>query len=430
MTDIVEQPTWGTVVPLLGDDWQTALPDAPSPYYVVTDEGWYKHIRTDAGRWVTRTYKKPPRLAKLGNTQGMGNFDGIRIPATIYAQAVDFFRRIFATHHTEAEVLITQHRTTKEYRLFVPTQRVSHGGVVSMYNPKHIDRDYLVVGTFHSHCDFSPNHSSIDEGDARDMDGIHGVIGYLTKDIPEMTLMVASNGILFPFKDVTDIVDTSDLTAATAPAWWDRFMVFGAPKEEDRPDWIDDDNWDKWMGRRKPKAPVGFQPQGHFSDVRPPSSGHQMDMASWFQDNDDYAFDPGSKTWRYIGGSRMTSESMLFNRQQANRPDPRWANDGALLPTGFKRDEDDLDEDAYWEAMLGPEFVESLMTSGLFGEDDLQMAIDMFPESGDPEFWIRDMALKLQWAVEWLNLQGMDLEVVDRQAVKAPAAPPALLQAP
>ena len=421
MTAPATNITWGDIIPLMSDEWLD-LPDVQVPYYVDAKNGYYLHTRTDAGRWVTPAGKLPPRLKALSTQAGVGYFDGLRIPASIYAQAVHFFRRVYDAHHTEAEVLITQHNETKEYRLFVPTQRVSHGGVVSMYKAAHVDPAYLVVGTFHSHCDFSAYHSSTDEGDARDMDGIHGTIGYLKRDEPELALMVASRGVLFHYKNPEDVVDTSDLTAGTSPEWWDRFMVFGAPKEEDRPTWVDNQTWDRWMGRPKPKPVTQQQHHQNWTGFQAPSwTKHQPETPTGWPDDEDlatnrwmeaqgYRYDPGLRTYRWAGPEyQITKESEEFNLQHlrllAQNPNPHWDKDGALLP-----DDKDVPGD-YWENTLGRDFVDDLLDSGLFTEDDLESAIQDYPQSGQREYWTARFTQKAFIACDWLQDHGLKVNL-------------------
>ncbi len=407
MTDLAEvpqapAPAWGDILSLQTDDWHE-LPDVTTPYYIHASDGHFRHSRTDAGRWVTKVHKVPSKLKPIGNYQGVGTFDGQVIPASIYAQAVAFFRRVYDAHHTEAEVLILQHRTTKEYRLFVPTQRVSHGGVYSIYNPRHISREYLVVGTFHSHCDFDPYHSSTDEGDARDMDGIHGTIGFLKSDQPGLALMVASNGVFFNFKDVTDVVDTSDLTAGTAPEFWDRYMVFGTVTDAQRPAWADDETWDRYMGRYK-KPVTQFK-----APVRPPTqrtpTGFQAPQQRQF------------KRWEASDVAYLRSRGWLDDSEQL-RESTEFNAGLALLPDG--RDEGREFGDDWWEDALGAKFVDSLFASSLFTEDDLDVAVDNYPESATPEFWIKRFTGKLFAAADWLATQGVAVKLDVKDKRKTP----------
>ncbi len=415
MTDLIEAPKWGDVVELTIDD-PMALPDVPHPYYIQAEEGFFKHQRNATGRWITKS-KTPNRIKALGNKEGYGRFDADRIPAHIYAQAVDFFKRIWHAHKTEAEVIITQHRDTKEYRLFVPTQRVSHGGVTSIYNPAHIDPNYLVVGTFHSHCDMSAFHSSTDEGDASDMDGIHGTVGYVNREVPELAVMVAASGVLFNFKDVTEVVDTSDLSASKAPLWWDRYMVFHQVTDAERPDWVDDKTWDAFMWRNKDSKRYNSTPKKvddrhwgwddddlaswlNSDDAEARATGYSQSTIEWMRANG-YTYDSDMRTFRWSGtGTGMDKDSVDFNTRRSHLR-------SLAAPKNDKLVGDDED---YWEDTLGQKFVSDMFQTGLFTEDDLDKADDM-PAAGTEAFWLRVFEDKLTDAAAFLTKYGVKVKV-------------------
>jgi hypothetical protein len=394
-------PAWGDIVPLTSADW-VDLPDVQVPYYVYADEGLYLHRRITLGRGLVKHSKRPSKLQKVGNWHGSFIWDAERIPTTIYAQAISFFRRTWDAHKTESEVIITQHIETKAFRLYVPTQRVSHGGVYSIYDPRTIDRAYLVVGTMHSHPG-SAFHSSTDEGDARDMDGVHLTIGFLDRENPETAAMVALNGKFFHFKDPDDIVDRSNLAAATAPPWWDRYVITGQVTDDHRQaiaPYADDETWERFMGRyRRPQpAPQPIRPP--FQNVPTPQYRETIDHMSWMLDRG-YEYDADTHSYHWVG-SQPLRESTEFNRR---RPDPQWDEEGGLkmLLSGLEED--------YWEDALGKDFVESLFESGLFTEEDLEGAIKDFPESGTPQYWESVFKTKLINAGIWLKEHGIDVQV-------------------
>lgn len=373
-------PAWGDVLALTSSDGWRSLPNSNTPYYITARDGTYLHRKTVLGRGIVRTYKTPKKLAAVGFSNGQFIWDATTIPANIYAQAVDFFRRVWRTHKTEAEVLITKSIATNEYRLFVPTQRVSHGGVYSIYNPTHIANGWLVVGTFHSHCNFSPYHSSTDESDARDMDGIHGTIGYVDRDTPEMALMVALNGTMFHFDDFAGVVDTTDLAAATAPAWWDRYLVFGTVTDADRArlaPYADDDTWDRFMGRYhkpqpdKPKYTESYDWRGYKPSL-------PTNVIPWRGGSEN--------RWTY---SPLLNESKTFNARKSNQQ-----------ITGD-----------YWEDRLGQQFVDELFATELFSADELDDAIDDWPDSGTPTYWHQRVLDKLLVAANYLRAHDYSITV-------------------
>jgi len=204
------------------------VPDPVVPYYAIYKEGVFLHRKTQIGNVLVRQTSLPTNatLAKLGNANGVFQWTGEKIPGKIIAQATDFFTRIYDAHGTEAEVIITMHNDTGEFRLFVPYQRVSGTGVKSLFDAAHIDKNYTVVGSIHSHCNFGAFHSGTDSADAADMDGIHFTIGMLKSNPPQIVAMAVMNKKEFHYSDPNMVADVV-FTGETAPEWWDRYVFPG-----------------------------------------------------------------------------------------------------------------------------------------------------------------------------------------------------------
>lgn len=294
------------------------LPKPVNPYFAVANEGIFLCRDTAIGQVYLP--QKTNRLGKMGYKDGVFHWDAPKIPASIISQAHDFFKRIYMKHHTEAEVIITYHTEKKEFRLFVPRQRVSHTGVKSIYDQSHIQKGWLVVGTLHSHCDFGAFHSGTDSGDASDMDGVHFTIGQVLHSPPQIVAMVVMNGIEFHYKDPSQIADI-EFGTTTSPEWWDQF-VYPGQSPTDKPKsfkTISDADWNNFKGLHvgvvrsnsaiivSPSANKPYTPSNSYQ----PSTGYR----SWDQDtmwDDDWS-----------GFSGMTRESIEFNRrQEANRAKP------------------------------------------------------------------------------------------------------------
>lgn len=122
-----------------------------------------------------------------------------KVPGSIIARAHAFFAKVFAKHGAESYVTLMYSRKTGEYSLWCPKQRVSRGGVRYERNdqPPFAERkelDLQMVGTIHSHCDFSAFHSGTDVGDEEDFDGLHITIGHVNTAEPSMVASIAVNG--------------------------------------------------------------------------------------------------------------------------------------------------------------------------------------------------------------------------------------------
>lgn len=263
----------------LNGDGYDKLPTPKDPYYVIAREGPFLHKKTQIGTALIRQTDLPKSFGRIGYQGGVFNWEGPKVPKEIISSAHDFFKRIFEKHHAEAEVLITMHNETGAFRLFVPYQRVNHSGVKSIYEPSHIDRNYTVVGTIHSHCDFTAFHSGTDSGDASDMDGVHFTIGHVDTETPQIVAMVAMNGKEFHYTKPDDIAEI-EWGTKTSPEWWDQYVYAEGNAPKDKPTslkTITQDHWDEFLGLAlyKPTSVAkswGYQHHGLSGPYRTPQS--------------------------------------------------------------------------------------------------------------------------------------------------------------
>lgn len=332
---------------VLDKDGHENVPEADVPFYLAAGDGPFFLVKpTEIGQVILPERTAPKHLPKLGYAGGVFTWQGPKIPGHIISQAHDFFLRIFTKHHTEAEVLITKHRETSEFRLFVPYQRVSHAGVKSIYEPTHVSREYTVVGTLHSHCDFSAFHSGTDSGDASDMDGVHFTIGQVTKEQPEIVSMVAMNGKEFHYKDPSDIADIAWGTQ-TSPPWWENYVFANNDAPRIKPPSLislTQEHWDEFLGRAlvKPKPIKTLAP--HV--VSSPSTW--MKQPKWERDDNDW------RKWVYGGGKPPEAQANWV----ATDPRIDAALDAAESAGIFNPDEwDDIkdadrDELGYWQGFF------------------------------------------------------------------------------
>jgi hypothetical protein len=100
-----------------------------------------------------------------------------------------FFRKVVEIHHAESNTNLYFNKETQEFKINVPKQSVSHGGVnYKLGSSIYIEgmEDFLCVGTIHSHCDFNSFHSGTDVKDEEDFDGLHCTFG--NNDLDEFTI--------------------------------------------------------------------------------------------------------------------------------------------------------------------------------------------------------------------------------------------------
>ena len=156
----------------------TVLPDDGS-YYVISQNGlWF---RKDTG--IMRGMVK---VDGVGQLEPLVPTIGMRIPVlpeAITLHSLIFFRKVYSKYHAESELQLFYNKDTGKFRLFCPEQTVSYSSVKykpdQWNDPTNNLAGFLLVGTIHSHCNFSASHSSTDLGDERHADGIHITFGHI-----------------------------------------------------------------------------------------------------------------------------------------------------------------------------------------------------------------------------------------------------------
>lgn len=184
------------------------------PYLLPTKKGFMVHRLFHFGR-VLVPIDEAPTIAD----QPPYLWPDINIPAELVGQAWSFFRAIWDARKSEAMVDITWSEE-KGYRLFVPPQRASAGGVKADRKLEHYRGQ--MVGTIHSHCNFGAFHSGTDTHDADGHDGLHVTLGKVDRDQPEQAIMISVAGVRWDF--TPDEVWGSTLPLIQHPHWWERFV--------------------------------------------------------------------------------------------------------------------------------------------------------------------------------------------------------------
>lgn len=171
-------------------------PPKTGTYYLVSKTGIYLHKETKAGNALVPVKGIPwleePTLEfrlKLP-----------KVPALIIGQAWTFFNKVFTKYASESYVTLLYSAKLKEYQLWCPKQKVSFSSVNydRTDQPSYEDRqtnDWQMVGTIHSHCNFSAYHSGTDEHDESTFDGIHITIGHVDRKQFSLAASIAINEV-------------------------------------------------------------------------------------------------------------------------------------------------------------------------------------------------------------------------------------------
>lgn len=443
MTD--ETIKFGSLMRLMKDGW-AGVPDSPNPFHFAGNDGLFLHRRGLLGRGIVKLAHFPGNWAKFGNANGSFSWDANPIPKEIMGQVISFFERIYDRQHTEAAVLLAMHKDTKEWRVFIPTQLVAHGGVNYVFDPLHIKMPWILVGSIHSHCDFGAGHSGTDTGDADGFDGFHATIGMIKRDIPQIVAMVSMNKHLFHFKDDSfpSLFDYSEPKKHEAPLWWDRYV-------EDTKNKVKPVGFELFEKFKKPTeikaersvtvirpAQNAVQPRkmGEYpSDWKWHEKAQRMVHKNWkiaedgtIEDYNIGAFPnqnratppptiPKNKPSQPIGYDPSDWDD--FYRLQGLEGPPEgyeWFSPQQLIEEGYIWDPEektwewrgytedikdkrpmtmqdlrdlglDGDKDVMWEERIPAAMLDTLFDSDLIQEEDIEKAIRMNHIAGDPVFW-------------------------------------------
>ncbi len=353
------------------------VPDAENPFWLLARDGMFLHRRNILGRGIVKQEYFPKHLPLLGE-KGYFWWKAPNIPADICAQVVDFFRRIYENHKTEAEVILLLNYETNEWAVYVPPQKTSHSSVESAFEPSDIPDKFLIVGSMHSHCNFSAFHSGTDVEDAQDMDGVHLTIGFVDKETPEVVAMVMLNGVRFDYKP-EEVADFSNLDAAKAPEEWDEKVIPTATLVSKHMPKGYSDIFDKY-GKKIVTPPktttVGYTPQA------PSSYGVYGGWDRW--DDDDYGIT--DEWWKN------------YRKEQGYVWRPNTVEQKAKL------------DSAHWEDYLDDKVIDKILDSNVFTEKDMETVTDNPALAQDINWWRGLFLSRLSETSTLLHNLGMVVE--------------------
>jgi hypothetical protein len=194
-------------------------PPEKGMYYVVAKDGIYMRLERAHGTAFVKV-KEVPFLDSVPKTV---NYTLPKIPARIMAQAKVFFREVFSKHHSESYLTLLYSKKLQDYKLWCPKQTVSYASVHydRADQVPEADRAYLgnegdewqMIGTIHSHCDFSAFHSGTDQADEASFDGIHLTFGHVNSDkfsIASSVCFNASRTVMEPLSVADGIIHVSE----------------------------------------------------------------------------------------------------------------------------------------------------------------------------------------------------------------------------
>lgn len=169
----------------------TVLPQEGT-FYVVASNGLFIHKQTG----ILNSVAKVENIPFLREYASSLDLNLPKIPLEISWKIQNFFKNVVHKYSTEATVTLYYNKENRKYRVHVPKQFCSHASVhYEKIAFSHLEsmKDFLCVGTIHSHCDFAAFHSGVDVGDELDFDGIHITFGNNDRDVFSISASVVAN---------------------------------------------------------------------------------------------------------------------------------------------------------------------------------------------------------------------------------------------
>lgn len=115
-----------------------------------------------------------------------------RMPNNLVRMAWSFFKWVFDTYHSEAELFLHYNPTAHAHTLICPVQTVGTSHVRA--NPQDRLPNHQLIGSLHSHSSDAAYHSSTDIRDEKDFDGLHVVMGHLYGPVISLCASLVMNG--------------------------------------------------------------------------------------------------------------------------------------------------------------------------------------------------------------------------------------------
>lgn len=194
-------------------DGNTKFPD-DKILYIATKNGIF--LRKDLG-----TIRSCIPVNKISFLKELTPYAELKIPqidTRHISRALGFLKWVYATHHSEGGLIIYYNPQTHEYIIHAPKQKVSACAVNWDNTVESIPKDFIRMGTIHSHADMSAFHSGTDVQDEENFDGLHITMGHLGAETPTIVASVVVNGTRFPvskeeirrYLDINPIDETTE----------------------------------------------------------------------------------------------------------------------------------------------------------------------------------------------------------------------------
>jgi len=193
--------------------------------YIVAQDGNYLERRTGLFHSSVRVEKE---ISTLDTHAEFCHLSCPPIPRVMLRAMLGFFQAAYKKHGGEAALVLLYHLQARRYRWWCPPQKVAMSWRWDRYEaadwvqfnpPFELPEGYAHFGDAHSHHG-SPTPSSVDRDNEQYHDGLHLIIGNITRDKPTWHLDFCIDGQRFTFLPPALIESLPPPPYLTPPATW------------------------------------------------------------------------------------------------------------------------------------------------------------------------------------------------------------------
>ena len=166
-------------------------PPTDDVYYIVCKEGVYLKKKIGIMESVTPV----TNISILNSMEKVAKIHIPPIPKEITITIINFLKEVYEKFSSEGMVLLFYDQDKKEHIPYIPKQEVSGASVD--YDKAIVMEGCQMIGTIHSHANFSAFHSGVDDADEAHFDGLHITIGNVKDETPSISASIVSNATRF-----------------------------------------------------------------------------------------------------------------------------------------------------------------------------------------------------------------------------------------
>jgi len=245
--------------PVWINDGSSEMPD-DSIFYIIAKDGIY--LKKTMNHFDTMT--KVDSISILNAVESKATLNVAKIKTKQFAQILKFFKDVYEKYHAEVNVILHYNLKRKTYRIDVPKQDVS-GASVEYVNGEDSYKNYLRIGTIHSHSSMSAFHSGTDYGDESNWDGLHITLGHMNKENFDISCSIMASGERFmvsplDYIDGLEIIEYEEETTYQNYNWMTGAQTVNKPKTKlgysinvEEKDVCYPSKWMKKVDKLKPK---------------------------------------------------------------------------------------------------------------------------------------------------------------------------------